>query len=176
MKTNRFINLLTAAVSLAAFSTASCTEKTQTAEAPPPPAKDVTSATATVVVPAPTPTVQVAAAASPNVASARWTDIKDCTYDMRAQFFAGLERLEARVDLEVSELTARRAAMTSIANTQDWDFAMKGMETARSYLKSEGEDLRTSSPETWGQIKDKVGQAWVKTQDAYRSVKSSTTS
>jgi hypothetical protein len=176
MKTNRFINLLTAAVGLAAFSSAGCTEKQQTADATPPPGKEATTATATVVVPKPATTVQVAATVIPDVASARWTDIKDCTYDMRAQFFAGLNRLEARVDVEVSELTTRRAAMNSNANTQDWDFAMKEMERTRSYLKSTGDDLSKSSPATWDQIKDKVGEAWVKTQDAYRAVKSSTTS
>jgi hypothetical protein len=95
---------------------------------------------------------------------------------MRAQFFAGLKRLEAIVDDQMSSLTARRAAMKSTANTKDWDFAMKEMGDARSYLKSMGEELSKASPETWAQEKDKVGQAWVRTQEAYDEVKSSTTS
>ena len=66
--------------------------------------------------------------------------------------------------------------MTSAANTKDWDFAMKEMIDARLYLKSTGEVLAKAMPETWNQEKDKVGQAWVRTQEAYAKVKSSTTS
>jgi hypothetical protein len=176
MKTNRCTNLIiiTAAFGLAAFSTAGCAEKEKIAEAPLPPAKEV--ATTTAAVPGPTTTVQVAAIASPDAASAQWTDIKDYTYDMRAQFFAGFKRLEAMVDGQISELTAKRATMKGTTDTKDWDFAMKEMEEARSYLKSMGEELSKATPETWAQEQDKVGQAWVRTQDAYGKVKSSTTS
>jgi hypothetical protein len=38
-----------------------------------------------------------------------------------------------------------------------------------------GEELSKASPETWSQEKDKVGQAWVRTQAAFDNVKSSTT-
>jgi hypothetical protein len=175
MRTNRFTSLVIVAFGLAAFSTAGCTEKEKIAEAPLPPAKDVAATTVTTTVPGPTATVQVAATASPDAASARWSDIKDCTYDIRAQFFAGLNRLEARVDDQISELTAKRAAMKSTTDTKEWDFAMKEMGDARSALKSMGEELSKATPETWDQEKDKVGQAWVRTQEAYDKVKSSTT-
>jgi hypothetical protein len=124
----------------------------------------------------PAETAPVAVAAGPDAASARWTDIKECTYDARAQFFAGLARLETRVDREIGVLTARRAAMKSTTDTQDWDFAMKEMVNARSALKSSGEALQKATPDTWAQEKDKVGQAWVRTQEAFAKVKSSTTS
>jgi hypothetical protein len=176
MKTNRFTNLIAAAFGLAAFSTAGCTEKEKIAEAPLPPAKAVVTAPVSPAGPGPTITVPVAAIASPDVASANWADIKDNTYDMRDQFFAGLKRLEAKVDDQINELTAKRAAMTSTTDTKDWDFAMKEMGDARSALKSMGEVLSKATPETWNQEKDKVGQAWVRTQDAYGKVKSSTTS
>jgi hypothetical protein len=174
MKTNRFIRHITAVFGLAAFSAASCAETPQAA-APSPPAENAATTTATTTVPGPTATVPVAAAPSPDIASARWSDIQNCTYDMRAQFFAGLNRLEARVDAQVAVLTAQRAAMKSTANTKEWDFAMKEMGDARSYLKSMGEELSKASPETWSQEKDKVGQAWVRTQAAFDNVKSSTT-
>jgi hypothetical protein len=170
MKTNRFSNLITVAFSLAAFSTAGCAEKAKTAEASLPLAKPEAA-----TVSGPATTVPVAATASSDVVSAQWTDIKDYTYDQRAQLFPGLKRLEARVDGQISELTAQRAAMTSTANTKDWDFAMKEMVEARTYLKSTGEELSKATPETWDQQKDKVGLAWVRTQDAYAKVKSSTT-
>src|ERR1017187_10201743 len=118
MNTNRFTNLVTAALGLAAFSTAGCAEKEKSAETTPSPAKVEASRTV------------------PPAAAARWSDIKVCTYETRAEFFAGLTRLEARVDDQIRELTAKRATMDGKTNTQDWDFAMKEMENARTNLKS----------------------------------------
>jgi hypothetical protein len=111
-----------------------------------------------------------------NVASAKWDDVKDCTYDARAQFFVGLQRLESKVDDQINELTAKRATMNSATDSKAWDFAMKEMEDARSYLKSVGQELRKASAETWSQQKNTVGSAWARTQEAYDKVKSSTTS
>jgi hypothetical protein len=172
MKTNRFKNLAAATFCLVAFSTAGCTEKDKTSNVPMPSEKNMTTTT---VKEEPTTTAQMTATTSPDVASAKWIEIKDCTYDSRASFFTGLKQLEARVDGQVNELTAKRAAMKSDANTKDWDFAMKEMLDARSYLKSVGVELSKASAETWNQQKDTVGQAWVRTQDAYKKVKSSMT-
>jgi hypothetical protein len=176
MNTHRFTRLMIAAFGLAAFSSAGCTEKGPAADASLPPAKDAASTTVTTTVPGPADTIQAKIVASPNIAIPQWTDINVCTYDERARFFAGLDKLEARLDREIARLTAKRSGMKSTANTQEWDFAMKEMEDARSNLKSMGEELRKASPEIWGQEKDKVGQAWSRTQDAYDKVKSSTTS
>jgi len=171
MKTNLHTHLIIAALCLTAFSTAGCAEKDKTADAPLPPTKEVAAARIDTNSPA-----QMAALASADIASAKWSDIKDCTYDMRAQFFAGLKQLEARVDVQISELTAKRAAMKSTTDTKDWDFAMKEMNDSRTYLKSVGDELNKASTETWTQQKETVGQAWVRTQEAYDKVKSSTTS
>jgi len=109
------------------------------------------------------------------VASTRWIDIKDYPYDSRAQFFAGLQKLEARVDAQIQELNAKRATMNSTVDTKNWDFAMKEMGDARAYLKSTAEETHNATPEIWNQQKDKVGQAWARTQEAYDNVKHSTT-
>jgi hypothetical protein len=66
--------------------------------------------------------------------------------------------------------------MDGTTETKDWDFAMKAMETARTFLMSAGEDLGKATEETWAQRRDKVGRAWVRTQEAYAKVKASTTS
>jgi len=171
MKTNLHTHLLAAALSLTAFSTAGCAEKDRAADVPLPPAKEVAASRID-----PNSPAQMAALASSNIASAKWGDIKDCTYDMREQFFAGLKQLESRVDVQISELTAKRAAMKSTIDTKNWDFAMKEMSDSRSYLKSVGEELSKASTETWTQQKETVGLAWVRTQEAYDKVKSSTTS
>jgi len=155
MKTYHFFNLVAAVFSLAAIFTTGFAAVPAAGEASALPA--------------------VEAAGGSNAASARWSDIKDCPFDLRARFFTGLEQLEARVDGQYNELTVKRAAMTSATDTKNWDFAMKEMGDARSYLRSVGNELRKASVETWAQQKETVGQAWVRTQAAYDKVKSSTT-
>jgi hypothetical protein len=88
---------------------------------------------------------------------------------------AGLSRLESEVDSQIAALTAKRATMNGTTDTKDWDFAMKEMVNAQAYLKSSGAELSKATPETWSQAKDKVAQAWVRTQEAYTKVKASTT-
>jgi hypothetical protein len=170
MKINHLTNLITAALSFVAFSTVGCAEKDKAIDTPIPPAKELTATTATA------PTAMAAAQPSSAVASAKWAEIKDCTYDTRAQFFTGLKQMEAVVDAQISELTAKRAAMKSSVDTKEWDFAMKEMNDARSYLKSVGSELMKANADTWNQQKETVSQAWLRTQAAYDKVKSSTTS
>ncbi len=118
---------------------------------------------------------QVAAKTASDATATTWSDIKDIAYDQRVQFFAGLKIVQSKVDAQIAELIARRRAMTSKTDTKDWDFAMKEMVESRAYLQSTGEALAKAMPETWMQEKDKVGQAWERTQAAYTRVKSSTT-
>jgi hypothetical protein len=66
--------------------------------------------------------------------------------------------------------------MQRSTDTKAWDLAMKEMEAAQSYLKAMGEELGKATHESWDQTKDRVGRAWVRTQDAYAKVRSSTTS
>jgi hypothetical protein len=119
------------------------------------------------------PSTPGAAAAA---ASAKWNEIKDSTYDARDAFFIGLNQLEAAVDVQIRALAARRAAMKSTADTKEWDFAMKEMNDARSYLRSVSDESRKASVEAWNQQKETVGRAWVRTQEAYDAVIKSTTS
>ena len=167
---NRFTSLFIA-FGLVAFSTAGCAEKakTATADSSPPAAKAV-------VAPAPVTATPVATPAQPVAAPVQWVDLKGDTYDQRISFLAGLKSLEIQVDAQISELAAKRAAMAaSNTSTKDWDFAMQEMSGARTNLKSTGEEMTRASRETWDQQKDKVGLAWVRTQDAYAKVKASTT-
>ena len=116
------------------------------------------------------------APAAPAPAPVQWTDIKDYTYDMRVSFLDGLKGLEIRVDEQISELAAKRATMDAAnTSTKDWDFAMQEMTNARTELKSVNAEMAKASRENWDQQKNKVGLAWVRTQDAFAKVKSSTT-
>lgn len=131
----------------------------------------VTAALCLAAFPAAALAIQVAP--SPGLTASTWDAIDDCTYDTRAQFFVGLSQLEATVDRQVGELTAKHAAMKPMAKAIDytsWDLAMKEMQNARSYLQATATELSKATPDTWNQEKDKVGQAWARTQDACEGV------
>ena len=165
MKTSRFALLITAC-SLLTFSTAGCAEKAKAETNLP-----VVQPAAVAAAPS-----EVPAAESPEVAAARWSDLKGYTYDQRDPFFTGLKGLETRVDAQITELVAKRASMDAgNISTKDWDFNMKEMVNARSNLKSTSSDMAKATRDTWDQQKDKVGLGWVRAQDAYAKVKSSTT-
>jgi len=175
MNRQRLTHLITLTCSLAVISTTGCGDKAKPGEPALPvvSAVDVKSGAKTPAEPG-SPTM-VAVADKPGVAATQWADVKDLTFDLRVQFMAGLKLLNTKVDAQVGELTAKRATMANTGNTQAWDVAMKEMTDARSYLLSSGTELEKATRETWDQGKEKVGQAWVRVQDAYAKVKASTT-
>jgi hypothetical protein len=77
---------------------------------------------------------------------------------------------------EVAELNAKRSSMPSTVETKDWDFAMKEMSDSQAYLKSMIDEASRATPDTWNQEKDKVDEAWQRTQAAFDKVKITTTS
>jgi len=171
MKTKSLPFLCVATVSLAAFSLTGCSDKTQTTEGVLPPAP---AATASATTPAlPPGEVHFAAALNPGIAAAQWSDIKDCSFELRTKFSDGLKHLEAKVESQNSELLARRAAMTSSTDNKAWDTAMKEMSAAQADLKSTAEAAGNATSDTWNQAKDKIDHAWARTQDAYAKVKAS---
>ena len=171
MKTKSSNYLVTAACGLTVLFAFARAETSPATGAVLPPLFAVVSMTATAPAPEPAP-----AATPVDPATVRWSDIKDLGYDQRVRFLAGLKRLEARVDDEVGELVAQRAAMSGKNDTKEWDFAMKEMVNAQSYLKSTGVESAAADLQTWDQLREKVGQAWVRTQDAYKNVRATTTS
>ncbi len=104
-----------------------------------------------------------------------WSDIKGDTYGQRDHFAAGANRLTAKLDDQVRELRAKRAAMTT--DTKEWDFAMKEVEECRMLLKGRIEDLaKAMTPEVWTDAKDKIGEAWKRSQLAVDKMNSTRTS
>ena len=121
------------------------------------------------------PAQVITVAGSDGGSAAPWVDIKNDNYDQRVHFAAGVERLSARLDMQISQLAARRAAMTK--DTKDWDFAMKEVDDSRSFLTSRMSELaRTTTPETWTAAKDKIGEAWKRSQLAVDKMNSTVTS
>jgi hypothetical protein len=170
--------------SLALFTLSACSEKTrfQTA-APDAPVKLSTSAPAGEPGPTGSP-ITPAAVGSPSLVGpgaaepgnpAKWSDLKELTYDLRARFYAGFPAVKTAVDAQIAELVAKRATMTPPTDTRDWDFAMKEMDNSRDHLRATGEQMDTADVQNWEQRIDRVGLAWQRTQDAAAKVRGSTT-
>jgi len=175
MKTHRFPSLFIAASGLAALLTSACSNKEKVAQAQQvPPARAVPAPAQAVPSPTraiPAPTARPALVVN-DLATAAWTDIKDLTYEQRADFIAGLARLGSKLDGQISALNAKRATMTT--DTKDWDFAMKGLLEAQAYLKSMPDEVGKASVDSWSQEKEKVEEAWHNSQEAYDRVINST--
>jgi hypothetical protein len=124
----------------------------------------------------PAQNVPMAVTSVSDQAAASWVAIKDFTFDQRADFIAGAGRLKGMLASQIAELNAKRASMPSTVETKDWDFAMKEMTDSQDYLRQMIEEAGRATPETWGQEKDKVDQAWQRAQEAFDKVKTTTTS
>jgi len=104
-----------------------------------------------------------------------WSAIENDTYEQRAHFARGVDRLSAKLDNQIRELRERRAAMTT--DTKDWDFAMKDVDESRVLLTGRMRDLaKATTPEAWGDAKAKVGEAWRRSQLAVDKMNSTRTS
>jgi hypothetical protein len=176
MNTHRSSLLTAAALGAALLLSAGCSNKDKAAQATPP--ASTAPAMPASIVPAPA-AKPVADPGTPfnvitDTPSPSWADIKDLTYAQRAVFSAGLAHIEGRLDAQISVLNAKRAMMTT--DTKDWDFNMKEVNEARSYLAGLNEEVANAGPDTWTQEKEKVELALKRAQDACEKVKMSTTS
>jgi len=181
MKPDRYTFLLLAPLGLLAFVASGCGAREPQIAAAMPEPRDRAEVPVAPVAPAvgahPMTDRLAAAEGAVEAAAPRWLDLEGHTYANRAPFLAGVAGLEAVVTAQVAEVTARHAAMTRVPSTADsqaWDSAMKEMGDARSYLKSMGKEASEATADTWSQKKDKVGQAWVRSQAAYEKAKSTT--
>ena len=131
-----------------------------------------------VAAPAPSAPVAVSPPAPATTdADARWADLKNYSFDQRDLLLAALKPLLARVDEQVDQLKAKRAIlMKNDVDLTDWDFAMKEMSNARSYLAGMAQALGQARRENWDEQKGRLGRAWERTQAAYAKVRASTTS
>ena len=104
-----------------------------------------------------------------------WSDIKGDTYSQRAHFGKGVDSMSARLDQEIGELKAKRAGMTT--DTKDWDFAMKEVDESRSLFTDRMNNVaKATTPETWEDAKQAIGEAWQRAQLAVEKMNSTRTS
>jgi hypothetical protein len=104
-----------------------------------------------------------------------WDNIKDYTYEKRADFAEHIDRMAAKRDAEVAELNAKVTGLPDTA-AKARDQANKDFADARAYLKTQTEHVRTATADTWDDAKEKTAEAWKRVQAAYEKVKSSPTS
>jgi hypothetical protein len=103
-----------------------------------------------------------------------WSEIKGDTYDQRDHFAAGASRLSAKLGEQIQELRAKRAEMTT--DTKEWDFNMKEVEECSVLLTGRIEELaKATTPETWVDARDKIGEAWKRSQLAVEKMNSTRT-
>ena len=124
--------------------------------------------------PSAAPDLTIAATAATVTANDSWDAVKDYAYDQRAAFAAGLHQMTDRMDAAITTLNARRATLPQ-TSIKDWDFAMKELADARSDLRYQVGELDKATPETWGEVKEKLSLAWQRTKDAFDKVRTSTT-
>lgn len=98
----------------------------------------------------------------------KWSDIKDLGYDDRADVMAGLAKLREKLDLKIAALEARRAELTTKDDPLKFNNALKSLDTARTRLLSAITDLGNATSQNWEQRHDRVADAWVNVEDAYK--------
>ncbi|HWA10848.1 MAG TPA: hypothetical protein VG838_15520 [Opitutaceae bacterium] len=98
----------------------------------------------------------------------------DYPYERRGDYIANINRMTGSADAQIQQLGARRASLAQ-TSIQDWDVAMTELNSARADLQFKITQLGTATPETWGQAKEGVANAWKRLADAYDKVRLSTT-
>src|ERR1700722_3527243 len=95
--------------------------------------------------------------------SGGWDRIKDFTFDRRADFSAGIDRMSKDMDDRTATFRARVAGAPDAAS-KDRDGAMKEFDDARADLKSKRTDLDNATADTWADAKAKTSESLKKTK------------
>jgi hypothetical protein len=98
-----------------------------------------------------------------------WDRIKDFTYERRADFSAGFDRMSKDMDDKTAAFRTRVAGVPDAAS-RDRDSAMKEYDEARADLKSKRNDLDKATADTWSDAKAKTAASWKNTKAAYDKV------
>ncbi len=82
-----------------------------------------------------------------------WEDMKDYTYERRSEFAAKTNAYAATIDRRIQN--AGGEAPDELAE-------------ARDELRAAANEVTNATSETWNDTKERVAQAWIKAQTAYR--------
>jgi soluble cytochrome b562 len=95
-----------------------------------------------------------------------WDSIKDFTYERRADFSEGMDRMARELDDGTAALKARAAGAPDAAS-REREAAIKEYERARAELRVRLADLANATSATWADAKARACDAWRRMQAAY---------
>jgi hypothetical protein len=95
-----------------------------------------------------------------------WDSIKDDTYDRRADFSSGMNRMADTLDDHARTLRSKMAGAPDAAS-KDRDAAVKEYDDARADLKVKMTDLGDATADTWSDAKARTATAWTRVRTAY---------
>ncbi len=104
-----------------------------------------------------------------------WDAVKDFTFEKRAEFSAGLDRMAAKHDAEVAAANAKVKGLPETA-AKERDHANKEFADARANLKAALADVGNATADTWAATKEKSAQAWQRLHAAYAKLIATPTS
>jgi uncharacterized phage infection (PIP) family protein YhgE len=95
-----------------------------------------------------------------------WNSIKDYTYEKRADFSSGMDRMSDKLDEKARALRSKTAGASDAAS-KDREAAIKDYDDARADLKARMTDLGNATADTWSDAKAKTVAAWNRVRAAY---------
>ncbi|MGH8019059.1 MAG: hypothetical protein ACREIA_12345 [Opitutaceae bacterium] len=103
-------------------------------------------------------------------AASTWNSIKDATYDERASFRSGVDKMAASIDRNVDQWSDKASTLPA-ASRDAWNEGLAELKDARSELSDKLDNLGDATAATWDDAKDGVQQAWDRVQRAYNDLK-----
>ncbi len=103
-------------------------------------------------------------------AASTWDSIKDATYDQRASFSAGIEKMASSIDRNVDQWSDKASTLPE-ASRKAWNSGLEELKDARAELGDKLDNLGDATASTWGDAKDGVQKAWDRVQRAYNDLK-----
>lgn len=87
-------------------------------------------------------------------ATESWDNLKDYSYDRRAEFEVKAQAMAARLDQQATTATGE---------------ASRELAEARDELRTAASELSNATAETWESSKERVGRAWQKAEAAFEN-------
>lgn len=116
--------------------------------------------------------VKEAATDVKKVAVDSWDNIKDYTFERRAEFADSLDRMGNACDADFAAMNAKLKGLPD-DTAQARNAAVKDYNSATTAFKVQMTALRASTADTWGATKEKTSEAWQKVQSTFAAIKTS---
>jgi len=104
-----------------------------------------------------------------DVSAEKWEQLKESTYDQRAEFRSGIDKMAASVDRNVEQWNEKAGELSGEAK-ETWNNGVAELREARENLKEELDRIGDASVETWNDARARVANAWERVEDAYQDL------